>query len=83
MKTTPLKVVNRLMGSEVNLTDRCCGGTLAATRPDISTQVRFRRKDIRKVAAGLREQSPDSEVKILTSCPACLQGLSRYPRRQR
>ena len=41
--------------------------------------MRFRKEeDIRKVAAGLREQSPDSEVKILTSCPACLQGLSRY-----
>jgi Fe-S oxidoreductase len=82
MKThAPLKVVNELMGSEVKLTDRCCGesGTLAATRPDVSTQVRFRKEeDIRKVAAGLREQSPDSEVKILTSCPACLQGLSRY-----
>ena len=82
MKTyQPMTVVNTLMGSEVKLTDRCCGesGTLAATRPDVSTQVRFRKEeDIVKVAAGLRTQSPDSEVKILTSCPACLQGLSRY-----
>jgi Fe-S oxidoreductase len=47
MKTyQPLKVVNALMGTEVKLSDRCCGesGTLAVTRPDISTQVRFRRK---------------------------------------
>jgi Fe-S oxidoreductase len=44
MKTyQPLKVVNALMGTEVALNDRCCGesGTLAVTRPDISTQVRF------------------------------------------
>src|SRR5476651_1603637 len=37
MKTyQPLKVVNQLMGSEVKLSERCCGesGTLALTRPD-------------------------------------------------
>ncbi len=82
MKTyQPMKVVNELMGSEVKLSDRCCGesGTLAVTRPDVSTQVRFRKEEeIRKVAGQLREESPDSAVKILTSCPSCLQGLSRY-----
>ena len=30
------------------------------------------------MAGQLREESPDSAVKILTSCPSCLQGLSRY-----
>jgi Fe-S oxidoreductase len=42
----PLAVVNKLMGTDVPLNDRCCGesGTLATTRPDISTQVRFRRR---------------------------------------
>ncbi|MBL8312375.1 MAG: DUF3683 domain-containing protein, partial [Rubrivivax sp.] len=48
MKThQPIKVVNQLMGSPVALNDRCCGesGTLAATRPDISTQVRFRKEE--------------------------------------
>ena len=36
-----IKVVNELMGDKVNLSDRCCGeaGTLAVSRPDISTQV--------------------------------------------
>ncbi|MCA8037656.1 DUF3400 domain-containing protein, partial [Burkholderia arboris] len=87
-----------LMGSEkdgykIEKNDRCCGesGTLAVTRPDISTQVRFRKEEeIRKGAAKLRAipvvagdagvpaavAGPD--VKILTSCPSCLQGLSRY-----
>ncbi|WP_144157715.1 DUF3683 domain-containing protein [Paraburkholderia sp. BCC1885] len=119
----PVKLVNQLMGSEkdgykIEKNDRCCGesGTLAVTRPDISTQVRFRKEEeIRKGAAKLRgiplvaeaganginpanasagaAGAPDgsvlkagdgptpngaTEIKILTSCPSCLQGLSRY-----
>jgi Fe-S oxidoreductase len=117
----PVKLVNELMGAEKNdgykieKNDRCCGesGTLAVTRPDISTQVRFRKEEeIRKGAAKLRgipvvadagaNAQPGSvvkagdgpqpngvdgasgangaapDVKILTSCPSCLQGLSRY-----
>ncbi|WP_275920422.1 (Fe-S)-binding protein, partial [Burkholderia semiarida] len=58
----PVKLVNELMGSEkdgykIEKNDRCCGesGTLAVTRPDISTQVRFRKEEeIRKGAAKLR-----------------------------
>ena len=48
MQTMPgIKVVNALMGQKVDLSDRCCGesGTLAVTRPDISTQVRFRKQE--------------------------------------
>ena len=82
MKThQPLKVVNQLMGTEVKLNDRCCGesGTLAVSRPDISTQVRFRKEEeMRKGADALRADGFKGEVKILTSCPSCLQGLSRY-----
>jgi len=86
MKTyQPLKVVNQLMGSEVALNERCCGesGTLALTRPDISTQVRFRKEEeMRKGAAAIRSGGADGaftgEIKILTSCPSCLQGLARF-----
>jgi FAD/FMN-containing dehydrogenase/Fe-S oxidoreductase len=82
----PLKVVNQLMNSDLNgkieKNDRCCGesGTLAVTRPDISTQVRFRKEEeMRKAADALRAQSgQDTSIKILTSCPSCLQGLARY-----
>jgi Fe-S oxidoreductase len=77
----PLKVVNELMGVPVTLNDRCCGesGTFAASRPDISTQVRFRKEEeMRKGAGALRKDGYTGEVKILTSCPSCLQGLSRY-----
>lgn len=82
MKTyQPMKVVNELMGGGVALNDRCCGesGTLAVTRPDVSTQVRFRKEEeMRKGAAALRKGGFDGKVKILTSCPSCLQGLARY-----
>ncbi|MBI3523751.1 MAG: DUF3400 domain-containing protein, partial [Betaproteobacteria bacterium] len=54
-------------------------GTLAVTRPDVSTQVRFRKQEeMENGAANLRADGFQGEVKILTSCPSCLQGLSRY-----
>lgn len=84
MKTyAPLEVAGRLLGAEVRLSDRCCGeaGTLAVSRPDIATQIRFRKEQ--ELHAGIRgytgkETVGGSEVKLLTSCPACQQGLSRY-----
>ncbi|GAA5787082.1 FAD/FMN-binding oxidoreductase [Chitiniphilus shinanonensis] len=85
---TPMKqykgidVANTLMGSKVDLNDRCCGesGTFAVARPDISTQVRFRKQEEMQLGADkLRAESGEqTQVKILTSCPSCLQGLSRY-----
>ncbi|MEP7262475.1 MAG: DUF3400 domain-containing protein, partial [Usitatibacter sp.] len=82
MKTyKPLTVVNTLMGQEVALNERCCGesGTFAATRPDIATQARFRKEEeMRKGAGKVRADGFEGEVKILTACPSCLQGLSRY-----
>ena len=77
----PLTVVSELMGTDVPLNDRCCGesGTLAMTRPDISTQVRFRKEnEMRAGAVALRTDGFDGRVKVLTSCPSCLHGLSRY-----
>jgi Fe-S oxidoreductase len=61
--------------------DRCCGesGTFAISRPDIATQVRFRKQqEMEQGAARLRSDGFTGEVKVLTSCPSCLQGLSRY-----
>jgi FAD/FMN-containing dehydrogenase/Fe-S oxidoreductase len=83
-----MKTVKTLLagstGDNVLKNERCCGesGTLGVTRPDISTQVRFRKEEeIRKGEAALRASGKLGEkdnVKILTSCPSCLQGLSRY-----
>jgi FAD/FMN-containing dehydrogenase/Fe-S oxidoreductase len=83
-----MKTVKTLLagssGDNVLKNERCCGesGTLGVTRPDISTQVRFRKEEeIRKGEAVLRASGKLGEkdnVKILTSCPSCLQGLTRY-----
>ncbi|HYC35805.1 MAG TPA: DUF3683 domain-containing protein [Usitatibacter sp.] len=83
MKTYhPHKVVNELMGREdIKINDRCCGesGTFAVMRPDIATQVRFRKEEeMRKGADAVRADGFKGPVKVLTSCPSCLQGLSRY-----
>ncbi len=84
MKTyAPLKVTNALMGQDVALNERCCGesGTFAVSRPDIATQVKMRKQEeLEKgmVKLGLTPGAPEQDVKILTSCPSCLQGLSRY-----
>ncbi|HVC29883.1 MAG TPA: DUF3683 domain-containing protein [Steroidobacteraceae bacterium] len=80
----PLKVVNALMNDSRNgrieKNDRCCGeaGTLALTRPDVSTQVRFRKEEEVRAGAETLRAAGAGQVKILTSCPSCLQGLKRY-----
>ena len=80
----PMKTVKALLGPNVIDSKRCCGesGTLGVTRPDISTQVRFRKEEeLRKDEATLRATgsvAAKGPVKILTSCPSCLQGLSRF-----
>lgn len=79
----PLAVTESLVGKPVTASDRCCGeaGTFAVARPDIATQVRHRKAT--ELAANLGELGVDrgdgkDRVKMLTSCPACVQGLSRY-----
>ncbi len=86
----PMKTVKALVGESVVKAERCCGesGTLGVTRPDISTQVRFRkeeelRKNQTQLAAlasslGKAEAPRGAPTKILTSCPSCLQGLKRF-----
>ena len=84
----PLVTVKALVGENVRKSDRCCGesGTFGIHRPDIATQVRFRKEEeLRKDEATLRAlqaerglAGPKDDLKILTSCPSCLQGLHRY-----
>lgn len=80
----PMKTVKALVGDGVLESKRCCGesGGLATSRPDVSTQIRFRKEEeIRKGEATLRDSgavSAEQNVKILTSCPSCLMGLNRY-----
>jgi Fe-S oxidoreductase len=87
----PMKTVKALIGNNVVKSDRCCGesGTLGVTRPDISTQVRFRKEEelqknvvtlqaLNAATSPAAASAPQGDVKILTSCPSCLQGLTRY-----
>ncbi|MFN4263156.1 MAG: DUF3683 domain-containing protein [Thioalkalivibrionaceae bacterium] len=84
MKTyKPVDVVSQLTGMDVPNSDRCCGeaGTFAVSRPDIATQVRFRKleelkSNVRELTGA--ERAVEGSVKLLTACPACQQGLSRY-----
>ncbi|MFV2055468.1 MAG: DUF3683 domain-containing protein [Thiohalomonadales bacterium] len=89
MKTyNPMDVVNKIMGDGVVASDRCCGeaGTLAVSRPDISTQIRSRKlQELQRGIEELKTRSPTTQgkvkpekIKLLTSCPACQQGLARY-----
>lgn len=79
----PIDVANKLMVNQVDLSDRCCGeaGTLGTSRPDISNQLRFRkREELKKGITDLtgKDKAQKGNVKMLTSCPACVQGLHRY-----
>jgi len=82
----PLEVANTLLNAErngrVEKNDRCCGesGTFAISRPDVATQVRFRKAEEMQAGADRARAAAGGEVpvKVLTSCPSCLQGLARY-----
>lgn len=100
-----MKTVRALVGNNTIQSERCCGesGTFGVSRPDIATQVRFRKEEeLRKNAEQLRQLGANTQalatrsalqttgmnpnaavdgaakVKILTTCPSCYQGLSRY-----
>jgi FAD/FMN-containing dehydrogenase/Fe-S oxidoreductase len=84
MKTyNSIKVASTLVGKDVKLSDRCCGeaGTFAIARPDIAAQVKHRKQqelqnDIHQLTG--HDRAIQGNVKMLTSCPACQQGLMRY-----
>ena len=84
MKTyPPSKVTLQLLGRSALPSDRCCGeaGTLGAARPDIANQLRFRKaEELHQGVEQLIGQArvSDGNVKLLTSCPACQQGLAKY-----
>ena len=84
MKTyAPKKVTEALTGQSVTMSDRCCGeaGTFAVARPDIATQVKRTKVEALRddlEANGVARGETGHDVKMLTSCPACVQGLSRY-----
>lgn len=75
-------VISQIMGSDVTNNDRCCGeaGTFAVARADIAKQVKFKKQnEIQKdLTALIGTPKAKKGIKMLTTCPACRQGLSRY-----
>jgi len=80
---TPLKlhgsevVIHDLLGAKSVMSAECCGeaGSLAVAHPDIAGKIRARKEEeMAKAKARLKDSG---QHKVLTSCPACLQGLSR------
>ncbi len=80
--TNSTKLVSEIMGTEVINSDRCCGeaGTFGVSRSDIAKQVKFKKEaqinnDLMKL---IGKKKAKKGTKILTTCPSCRQGLSRY-----
>ena len=80
---TPLKrhgseaAIDVLLAAPSVASAECCGeaGTLAVASPAIAGKIRARKEEeMAKAKAQLENQQ---DAKILTSCPSCLQGLSR------
>ncbi|MES0371468.1 MAG: (Fe-S)-binding protein, partial [Mariprofundaceae bacterium] len=80
---TPLKhhgsaaAIDSLLGKSSVESAECCGeaGTMAVATPAIAGKIRARKEEeMEKAKAKL---PGEDKAKILTSCPSCLQGLSR------
>jgi len=78
---SPIQLTKNLMGKNVILSDRCCAesGLFAIARPDISSQSKFRKLEVlHENIERLGKFYDPQNTKVLTSCPSCLQGLTRY-----
>jgi Fe-S oxidoreductase len=71
----PLAVFNKILGSNQIDIPFCCGegGTLALSTPQISNVLRTRKKNNIQSENIMGEKN----ITVLTTCPSCVQGLSR------
>ncbi len=76
----PVETAARLLNAPVIPTERCCGeaGSFAVARPDIATQVRSRKLEDLKDRIHHHGDQGDGDIRLVTACPACQQGLARY-----
>jgi len=82
---TPLKrhgskaVITSLLNKASVESEDCCGeaGTLAVASPAIAGKIRARKEEKMLKASTELKVLGDEKQKLLTSCPSCLQGLSR------
>ncbi len=72
-------VIESLLNKQSVESEECCAeaGTLAAAHPEISGKIRARKEEKMVEASEKLKLLGDEKQKLLTSCPACLQGLSR------
>lgn len=80
IKEDSTQVISEFMGAKVKDSERCCGeaGTFAVARPDIAKAAKARKQETIVQNLLDLEHSNENGVRILTTCPACRQGLSRY-----
>lgn len=74
------KVIEEVLKADAVCSDQCCGeaGTLAVACPGIAGKIRARKEDeTERAKKRLFTRDGRRAEKILTSCPSCLQGLSR------
>ncbi|MDX8397366.1 MAG: DUF3683 domain-containing protein [Mariprofundaceae bacterium] len=82
---TPLKrhgseaAIESLLNAKSVESKDCCGeaGTLAVASPAIAGKIRSRKEERMTEASLQLKELGEGTQKILTSCPSCLQGLSR------
>ncbi len=80
---TPLKrhgsraAIQSLLGADAVKSEQCCGeaGTLAVAQPAIAGKIRARKEE--ETIRAKNRLEGEGPVRMLTSCPSCLQGLSR------
>lgn len=65
---------DRILGNKPLCSPNCCGegGTMAISTPQISNSLRERKRDNIISIPGVKDN-----ITVLTSCPSCVQGLSR------
>lgn len=77
------KIVRALLSQDVVMSEFCCGesGTFALSRPDISGQVKFKKEEeIQRnlIKRQAKHSHKNNNAKMVTTCPSCFQGLSRF-----
>jgi len=69
--------IESLLNQDAVKSEECCGeaGTMAVAHPAIAGKIRTRKEEQMEIARA--QLAGKGEQKVLTSCPSCLQGLSR------
>ncbi len=70
------KTIKTLLGQNITVVPNCCGegGTLALSTPDISSSLRNRKE--RNIIEA-KKTSSLRKIEVITTCPSCVQGLSK------